>query len=222
MTSFPVFSEFWPLYFLAVVASSGILSSLFGICKTIIKIAFLKRYIRKLRHFSNLNGFDRAQGELGDWLAERSAVLQHDMGGWGKGLLPIPGVGHVQNYPILTNTITKIRNDLAEQEEIITCIDCLLHYKGILKNHLWEYLKGTINPILWLRNGVQSILLVPFWLLKILGLTNERSIEKAERSRALRIITALLFCLTLFSSFVSIVSGWSAFMLFIHQWMPKI
>lgn len=201
----------WPQQLLFGIAILGFFAALFDFAKTIRRIYFLKKFISRFRDFTGIQVRDRRSSQLSDWLTENSAVLQHDMGNWGLAIGKLPGLGNVKNYPILIHTLTRMRNGDSERGEIVSCQDSLLHYLGVLKNHLWIHSKNVFNPFAWLRDGARIILLIPIYIVKWFGFFEGTSTENLAKTALIRVLTTILACVGLLGTIITIVTGWDEF-----------
>ncbi len=63
------------------------------------------------------------------------------------------------------------------------------------------------NPIVWFREGVAVILLLPVRLLRSLGLLSESGSASVARSALFRLVAGLVALIGLLASFIELVLG---------------
>jgi len=160
-------------------------------------------------------------GEAYQWLTMNVDKVQKQMGMIGLihyraafGLYTVP------NYPVVLNTLPKIRRGEAERSELDWVHDALIRYIGTLQDPLDRTKAELRNPIVWLRYGVQAVITSPLLIAGWLGFMAYSTVERLSSSPAARLLASLLSLLALLGTVITIVTGWGPFIETIRHWRP--
>lgn len=193
-----------------------------GACRTLrrygdlrLKQANLLAYMDSLAQFTASRGTDMSAYQ---WLVEKSVRMQEEMGYWGKmaGYRPPFANYMYKDYAVVVNLIPEIRRqygfgDGQEEQYLALLADSLLRYKGALEEKLHSCGRAIRNPFIWLREGVQWVLLMPAYVLTWLGLIRTSTVTRVAVSAVHKSFTGLVALVGLFSTIMSIVVGWDSF-----------
>lgn len=78
------------------------------------------------------------------------------------------------------------------------------------------------NPLKLLINSINSILMLPFELLKEVGLLSSKFFYKISNNILTRFITAISTLLSIISAVVSVVIGWDAFIKIVKSFFDSL
>lgn len=219
------------LLVLAVLAVIGAIRSILGIFEAKREIGFAKEYAEKFQRYARLyvnshirNSHPsakerRAEAELYNWLALHANKMQRDLGDSGVGTQAHPAVGLVNtNCPILTHTLSNMGagSYVFPTNDITTCQNMLLAHLGDMEEYCSRMVKRSINPVLWLTEGVRALVTLPFWLAYESGLIGYGAYAKAGGSFIVRLIA---FIVPIASLAVGIVANWETLSANITQWL---
>jgi hypothetical protein len=195
-----------------VIALIGIfdLSKLFYNKKKMLNFAI--DYLNKFREFSNAyldNNFD---SNLYEWLIYNSTKIQTQLGSYGV-LAYRPAFENYMfnNYPIILNTLPKMRNGRIDNQEIMAVDDCLMRYIGMSKDIINSSHKDLRNPFIWLRIGIQYILTLPLQIFYWFGILSHSLLIKIKDNTFIKIISVIIIIIGLIGSIVTITLGWQQF-----------
>ncbi len=186
---------------------------------------FVVEYANKFSEFAKKPGFDE---ELYFWLTHNSVAIQGELGQYGKIDYKPPAANYViQNYQVIVNLLPELRREKTGgyaftsariyQEEVSICLDTLVRYLGVIDKRLGEALSEARNPFIWLREGVQTILLIPAFVLRWLGLISSSTISRLSKNIIFRLLSGLVAFVTLVSGLVTIAVGWEEFQNFLSS-----
>ena len=82
---------------------------------------------------------------------------------------------------------------------------------GTDADYLQDFLSRIKNPLVWFREGVKIILLLPLSILNQLGLFSNKFYYKLKSSLFFKITSSLIAIIGFVSSIVTIVLGWNKF-----------
>lgn len=181
------------------------------------KMEFANRYSNQLLKFVDSNGQDF---EVFEWLIRKSHKMQIQLGS--KGILafyrPAYSTGQYQNYPVLPNMLTELRDaytfsdpELPNKLAIII-YEIILGHVGKLDDVLEELRSQIKNPVIWFREGIRTILAFPALLLVWLGLIGARFAQRVTNNLLFKILAGIVAAIGLFASVMTIILGWSAFL----------
>ncbi|MBP6468901.1 MAG: hypothetical protein KBE23_09780 [Chloroflexi bacterium] len=189
------------------------------------KKEFAVEFLNRLVEFVNSGGKDE---ETYSWLVQRSPKLQTEMGHWGvsdKLLRPYDNV-IVSNYPLILNGIPEIYRCLVLSQfsariglSYANMVrESIYRYVGIVNDWLKAASEDIRNPIIWLREGVKQLLLLPFLVLEWVGIVTSKTVSSFSNSAFLKFVGGVITIIGLIGSVVTIVTGWAPFL----QWINNI
>jgi hypothetical protein len=156
-------------------------------------------------------------------VTERAFRIQALLGPVGvMGLFRAPfGAYQARNWQIIVNALPALRREYEDGRGLFQRSRGLDGYAALLQETLFRYrgwIDGRIaerradlrNPIVWLREGVTAVLLVPIALLHSLGMSGAATASFSE-SPALRVLAGLVTLIGLVGSVIGIVLDWSDF-----------
>jgi hypothetical protein len=128
------------------------------------------------------------------------------------------------DYQVIVNMLPDYRQaarDWALQglapQYAATLRDCLVRYSGNLKEVENDARKELNNPLIWLREGVRSVLASPINLLTSLGILPRSLGAGIVGSGLLRVLAGIVALITLAAALVQIITGWDATMTFLQR-----
>jgi hypothetical protein len=148
--------------------------------------------------------------------------MQEDLGPLGVADYKPPGnLGFIPRYQVIVNLLPELRRlrmgeyhfgaegIFAEQANL--CLDTLVRYAGVLQRRSEQSAKQLRNPLAWLREGVQTILLLPVSLLVSLGVLGASTEERFRGSLLFRVMAGIIALMGLLSGVITIALGWKQF-----------
>lgn len=181
------------------------------------KIYFAGDFFEKLKEYVESQGENI---EAYNWLIHRSPKMQTNLGGIGIARSYKPPYANymIRNYQIITNTLPELRRTL--EDTLFTrqayyhftfLQETILRYIGMIDDLLEIQRSYLKNPIVWLREGVQLILLVPLALLEWIGLIPSATVSKFSGNFIFKIVAGIVTIIGLLSSTITIILGWEQF-----------
>jgi hypothetical protein len=183
-------------------------------------------YMNNFREYGNSLIVEKENYKLYEWLTMRAPKMQDKVGelGVARGFIPpFSGIQYM-SYQILINALPTLRDEARSSirgfnsiqnnimHNYLTMIDdVLLRYIGVVENEI-EKLKGQVkNPFLWLREGIQSIVHLPFLLLYWTGVIKYGTYYTISNNIIIKFINFLVIIIGLVSSIITIVTGYNPF-----------
>jgi len=174
-----------------------------------------------LEYLTRLQAYIGSGGEDSDaytWLTHRANKMQGDMGTAGilEGYRPPFAQYMLRNYPIVLNMLPELRNaspgggrDLSGlfDQYAAALQEALIRHQGLLADHIDRASEQLANPIIWLREGVQLLLLLPLAVLTSLGVGSASVATRVAASLIFRILSAIVAIVTFLASVVTILAG---------------
>lgn len=177
-----------------------------------------------MKFIEKANEYFRSQGqnyEAAEWLMLNSNEMQSFLGS--KGVLDSfqhPYSNRIdRNYKVILDTISEIRREFNSapysrdtravhayntllQESILNYIDIL--------NDISEFEQRTLrNPFMWLKTGIQYVLIFPLNLLFWFGIISDLVLIRVIHNSLFKSILQITFFLAILSGIIAIVTGWS-------------
>jgi hypothetical protein len=190
------------------------------------KVAFAKQYHEKLRDFVLQNGFDQP---LYTWLVYHSEAMQTQLGPYGvRTYIPTGSSTAIPNYLVLLNSLPALREsrtttfpritpDPFFRDTANTCLETMVRYLGAMESVEDNIQSDLKNPLIWLREGVRVVVLIPLRFLQWVGLLNKPTYIKWSGSGCIKVIAGLGTIATLLSTIITIVLKWEDFVETIKQ-----
>lgn len=195
---------------------------------------FAVKYLNEFREFSRelMNKF--FDDEKYQWLKLNSVKMQTIIGDYVEVTYKPPAANFVyKNYQVIVNGITEIKNMYIrmingfslslEKEMLLESIelvdDVLLTYISYLQKQEEELTKELKNPFVWFREGVRFIVTFPIFLVHWSGLIRYNTYSRISNNIIIKVIAFMVGIITLFSSIVTIVTGYIPFINIINDFL---
>ncbi len=127
----------------------------------------MSEYLNKFKQYAYSK---ERQIELGDadiytWLTKKTIQIENELGGFSVVATYIPPFANyrVNNYQLILNTLPKIYRGIAHDSDIISCIEAMVRYIGMLEDKLTSNKSMMKNPIMWFKEGVSVVVLLPIY-----------------------------------------------------------
>lgn len=169
-------------------------------------------YILTFTGYMNSRGQDsQAYGDL----LERSIRIQEIIGPVGVMAHYVAPFGRytTPNYQIVMNAVPAMHREFGEftsgrSDHGQFLGETLVRYMGWSADQIGSKQRELRNPVVWFREGVAALLLIPVWFLASLGLMSSSRSGRLANSMLFRLLTGVLALLSLASALVTIVLGW--------------
>jgi hypothetical protein len=217
------------ILYLLIVLTVGFLQILFRLRKHKGKVDFGSEFFKKFNEYYSSEGKDE---ESYIWLTYNSNKMQTYLGLFGIcDYLPPFHNSTIKNYRIILNTLTEVRKEFSgiyyfsnprrakQYADMIR--DSIIRYSGFMNEVITELQKDLINPIVWAREGIKSILSLPIFLLFQFGLISEKLYEDIKSSFLLKLISATVTFIGFFGAIIGIVTGWGKFISILDEIIKK-
>lgn len=205
-----------------IVAISFILIGLFNIIFDLRRInkkhTFSLDYLEKYSNYIKSDGSDE---ESYEWLTLKAEKMQDQLGSAGIMNYKMPGsMTFIPNYPIVINLLPEIRRELSSDYiiskdnfnfTINTLRESILRYIGLLEDLREDILRKLKNPLVWFREGVKMILLLPLSILNQFGLFSNKFYYNLKKSLFFKITSSFIALTAFVSSIFTIALGWEKF-----------
>ncbi|SKA02054.1 hypothetical protein [Selenihalanaerobacter shriftii] len=214
----------WAIIGLVLIGIWGLVTLIFTAWKTSKRRDYADAFLEKYREFCNSLLDNEFNGELYQWLKLNSAKMQNDIGDYGVAKVYKPaGANYAfKNYQLIVNGIGTIR-DLYNQfgdlrlgrgmirDEILAIDDVILTYIGALDTELDDLFSQIKNPLIWIREGIRSIVTFPISFSYWTGLIQYRTYNKLSRNIITKILSFVLTFVGLIGTIITIVTGYIPF-----------
>jgi len=182
--------------------------------------SFANDYLDKLNAFLKSNGTDKITYE---WLIHRSSKMQNEMGIFGilAKFRPPYGTYFIDNYEIISNLLPEIRKEidysraLGDNRALIQYSnhlnESIIRFIGSIDDEIDSEKKHLSNPIVWLREGIKQLILLPFILLSWIGFYSNDVTSSIKRSFIIRIFASIITLIGILSGIITILIGWEQF-----------
>lgn len=188
-------------------------------------IKFAQEFLTNLQQFCKSHGKDRV---IYSWLINRSPKMQSIMGHFGLLSSYQPAFKNIvyNNYQIISNMIPELNKEFYDLSmttsrtiNIIsdTIQESIVRYIGNSEDINDNTIKAMKNPIIWFREGVTSIILIPIYILYWFGLISKHILITSSRNIFIKFITFIISFVGFFSSIITIIIGWSSFITFVKN-----
>lgn len=167
----------------------GLIRILFAIRLVSKKKLFAIDFLNKFREFLEILFQDHVDGELYQWLKLKSSEMQKQINAYGISCNVKPAGANyiIKDYQVILNGISNLVNkyymfgDLPSmgrnilRDEANSIDDTILTYLGELDTEYNENLADAKNPVIWLREGIRAIVILPISLMFWTGLIHYRT-----------------------------------------------
>jgi hypothetical protein len=166
------------------------------------------------------------------WLMHRSNKMQLQLGFSGIYASYRPPYANFQysNYPIILNMLPDLRHAL--DDSILSDSAVVNQYSMALQDTLVRHLgslhdqndindKALHNPVVWLREGVRTVVALPLTLLGWLGALGETTVSRLLSGRTFKAVSAFVAVVGFVSAIMGIALGWEQFVQMVLTWWSK-
>ena len=183
----------------------------------------------------NLKTYVRSHGndlESYGWLMHRSNKMQRQLGFSGIYASYRPPYANFQysNYQIILNMLPDLRHAL--DDSILSDSPVVNQYSMALQDTLVRHLgslhdedeindRALRNPVVWLREGVRTVVALPLTLLGWLGAIGETTVSRLLSGRVFQAISAFVALIGFVSAVMGIALGWDQFVQMVVTWSSK-
>jgi hypothetical protein len=132
------------------------------------------------------------------------------------------------NFEILINILPSLHREVSAGglriderliREYVTILDSTLNrYAGRLREWAEQLDRDALNPLVWFREGIRALLLLPTFLLRSLGLWPRGWSPSVGSSGLFQVISAIVSFVFLVAALVQIVTGWDATLEKLRAW----
>jgi hypothetical protein len=181
--------------------------------------AFAIEYQNTLVRYLKSGGRDN---EAYTWLVHRSVKMQTELGALGvlHGYKPPAANYFIKDYQIVLNMLHELHTSLQSGLPIPSLIDGFAHtlqdtiirHVGVLDDRISASQQQTRNPILWFREGIETLLAIPFQLLNWFGLLGARTTATVTQNPLFRLLSGIISVIAFSSAIVGLVTGWDEFL----------
>ena len=210
-------------FIIIIIVLAVFLLGLYKIFK--VKISLYKKHNFTQQFLDNLNTYTQSRGndsEAYTWLIHRSKKMQKQLGIEGIFATYRPPHSNYQysNYSIILQILPELRT--AFEDRVFSTDSSARHYYSILRDTLVRHL-GSIhdsdelnssmlkNPVIWLREGMQTLTVFPLTLLNWLGAISNVTVARLTKNRLFQCISVLISIVGFFSAVMGIILGWEQF-----------
>ncbi|MBE8564074.1 MULTISPECIES: hypothetical protein [Vibrio] len=185
------------------------------------KIEFVVDFNSKFVTYWNSKGQDRSAFGL---LIRHSNKMQNNLGNQGVAAKFKPPYLNVvyQDYPIIINMLPSLDDALStpgfmggigdDAVQYAKAIEqTLLRHIGSLEANDETLVKQLRNPVIWLREGIRSVLSLPVHFVSWFGLISATTAIKITSSWIFRFLSGFTGLIGLFSAIMGIALGWEEF-----------
>lgn len=175
-------------------------------------VKFAEEYLDKFRVYANQYRAS-LQNEPYCWLTKNATKIQILIGSFGVvDYRPPFASGMFKNYEIIYNTLPEMRTRKVHPDMIISCADVLMKYLGVKEEALRNHGKKFRNPFAWLKEGIKTILFLPFTVLGWLGVLSGNLSQRLFNSFFVNVIAGIATLISIISGIMTIFMGWKQFM----------
>jgi len=184
----------------------------------------LTEYLNKFREFSSDLFQGNINSELYQWLKLNSVKIQKQVSTYGISCNYKPAGANymIKGYQLIINGISNMLTTYRQfsgfglgisilQEEASSIDDTLLTYIGELDSNYESIFSEMKNPLIWLREGIRSIVVLPISLIYWSGLIHYRTYNILTNNFFVKLIAFMVTVIGLLSSLITIVTGYEPF-----------
>lgn len=216
--------KFYPLLAVILICIIGFVKICIIIRRVINKRLFGIEFMNKFREFSNKLFQDNLDNELYQWLKLNSSKIQKQVNIYGISCDYRPAGANymIKGYQIILNGISNMLTEYRQfsglgfgrsmlQDEATSIDDTLLTYIGELDSEYEEVFLEVKNPLIWLREGVRAIVVLPISLMYWSGLMRYNTYSNLTNNFFVKFIAFLIAVIGVISSIITIVTGYEPF-----------
>lgn len=190
---------------------------------------------RSVEYATALNTFVQSEGnDLAAYnqLLRSADIIQADLGPNGIAhYSPAGSTTYIPNFPVVINLVPALLKSLREDEMFstlkpgrdtaLTIYSTILRHIGTLEHSINEATRSGRNPLILLREGVQTILALPIFVLSSLGLLPTSAPGRFAGSVVVKIVAGLLSLMAVVSAVVGLIADWSDFLEVVLGWWNR-
>ena len=171
------------------------------------KYSLVHEFLSKFRTFTNEYKQKKFNTELYGWLNYHSGEVQREIGVYGLADYRPPFENFIiHNHAIIVNVLSEMRSRWDTHPSMISFVDDnLMRYLGDANSVLKGERAMTCNPLMWLRYGMQSIIVFPFTILYWFGALNKESVEKIRENPLIKLTSIATAVVGLMSTVISAI-----------------
>jgi len=217
-------SKFYPLLAVILIGLIGFIKICISLREVINKRSSAIEYLNKFREFSNDLFQGNINSELYQWLKLNSVKIQKQVSAYGISCNYKPAGANymIKRYQIILNGISNMLTEYRQfgglglgtsilQDEATSIDDTLLTYIGELDSNYEAVFSEMKNPLVWLREGIQAIVVLPISLIYWSGLIQYRTYNILTNNFFIKLIAFVVTVIGLISSVITIVTGYEPF-----------
>lgn len=191
------------------------------------KEKFSIEYLTRVRKYLDSRGRD---GDAYGWLIHQSVKMQSYMGQLGLiDFKPPASNYYIKNYQLILNGVSELKRAFAEDQFFTTIkladeygsmlTESIVRYHGVLDEGLKDVARELRNPFILFREGVQTILSLPFYILDWLGLGGNVVMNSTIGRLFIRVLTGIVSIIAFVSAVVSLFVGWGSFLNILEKYI---
>lgn len=222
--------KLYPIFVVIALCIIGFLRVTLSLRKTVKEQEFAIEFLNKYREFSNKLFQNNIDGELYQWLKLNGTKMQKQISVRGISCDYKPAGANyiVKGYQMILNGISNLlmeyrqfgdlgfgRNMLQDEATLID--DTLLTYMGGLESEYDQGVSEVKNPLIWFREGVRTIVVMPISIMYWSGLIQYRTYSILANNFLVKLIAFLVALVGLIGSIVTIVTGYEPFLKIINN-----
>ncbi len=220
----------YPLFAVIALCIIGFIKVAVSLRNTVKEREFAIEFLSNYREFSNKLFQDNVDDELYQWLKLNGAKMQKriSISGISCNYKPAGANYIVKGYQLILNGVSNLlreyhqfgdlgfgRNMVHDEATLID--DTLLTYMGGLNSEYDQGISEAKNPLIWLREGVRTIVVMPISLMYWSGLIQYRTYSILSNNFLIKLIAFLVAFIGLIGSIVTIVTGYEPFIKIIND-----
>lgn len=204
------FDHLIPIITLGLILSIGFIKVIFTYKALKERIRFVDDYYEQYTKFIESIEARQPDQVIYTWLIQNVDKIQSLLGNIGVLAAYIPAFAPYiyKNYDIILNVLPRIARNTAHQDDIMMVSETLIRYSGVLIEQEAENKRKMKNPLIWFREGISFILLLPLYLLDLLGISLAKVIQQTTAHPIMKLISGIVSLITLVGGIFSILKGW--------------
>lgn len=222
--------KLYPLFTVITLCIIGFVKVVVSLRNTVKEQEFAIEFLNKYRDFSIKLFQNKVDGELYQWLKLNGTKMQKRINVSGISCDYKPaGVNYiVKGYQVILNGISNLLTEYRQfgdlgfernmvRDEATLIDDTLLTYIGGLNSEYDQGLSEVKNALIWLREGIRTIVVIPISLMYWSGLIQYRTYSILANNFLVKLIAFLIAFIGLIGSIVTIVTGYEPFLKIIND-----
>lgn len=177
------------------------------------KHRFAHQFLEKLNEYIKSIGAD---GGSYAWLIKRSDRLQRQMDPDGPEGICMPG-SYYDTCPVIANMLSDLRSSFTHTsfpraslpgQYGNALIDLLMRHIGEIEDLKGMQITRLMNPFIWLREGIRTVVSLPLTVMHWLGILGERNLQRSLESRSFKVFSAIVTIVVLGAAIIILLIGW--------------